>query len=78
MEVKEKGVGDLVSVVDMKAELAILQGAAHLCDVCDHHPLTYSRSGAVLRSEFPDDLILSEETEQSTRPVNASERGGRD
>lgn len=45
--VQEKGVGDLVSVVDVKAEESVLD---------------------VLRGEFPNDLILSEETQQGTVP----------
>lgn len=46
LEVKEKGVGDLVSAVDLKAEEHILEK---------------------IQKKFPDDLVLSEETMQTTR-----------
>jgi fructose-1,6-bisphosphatase/inositol monophosphatase family enzyme len=45
--VTEKGVGDIVSVVDVKAEKAVLD---------------------LLAKERPQDLILSEETRQETKP----------
>lgn len=48
LKVEEKGVGDLVSAVDIKAEEQIL------CRI---------------KEKFPDDLILSEETMQSTKAV---------
>jgi fructose-1,6-bisphosphatase/inositol monophosphatase family enzyme len=46
-EVKEKGLGDLVSLVDLKAEEAVL---------------------GLLHAACPEDLILSEETLQATKP----------
>lgn len=48
LEVQDKGLGDLMSAVDLKAEEAIL---------------------SLLRAACPQDLVLSEETLQATKPA---------
>lgn len=69
--VKDKGVGDLVSVVDVNAERAVLdllQAKLRYFACCFFLFGCSSSCSCVRDISAPNDLVLSEETQQGTKP----------